>query len=99
MNEVILLVSLVVMSLTATTFAILWYRATKTRPYRENTLRSRIRKIPREQLPQWADQLMGETGRLFSAWRGSHDPAFLQDCLVGAEGLRAVFEEIESRTY
>jgi hypothetical protein len=60
-------------------------------------LKRRLSKLPAEARPMWAEQVLGETGRAFSMWRGSGERAYLDEARTGAYALHSLFTAMQPR--
>lgn len=88
----------VLMAAFATLFLTLWLRLRMERRERmtrksEKIVR-RVSKISGDALPLWCEQALGETGRAFSSWRSTGDPAHLEEAIVGAKVLAEILEHM-----
>ena len=93
-----LIVAVVVETILLLVFLILWLRLRRLREQRiakrSGKLQRRLARIPSEALPGWAEQVLGETGRAFSAWRRSGEGVYLDEAGVGADALSAVLQQL-----
>lgn len=95
LSVVLLVVALVSVSANVLLAVILWRKSRTKRVV--NRISRRVSKLPSEALPQWAEQVLGETGRSFSSWRTRGEHGFISDAATGAEALTEVLREIRDR--
>lgn len=76
-----------------------WYRGRYSTKIEHRTMRvyERVQRLDSGSLPDWADQALSELGQTFSTYRRTGEDVYLDDCILGAETLGAVFREMKTR--
>lgn len=76
-----------------------WYRSRYSMKIEQRTMRvyRRVQLLDSGSLPNWADQALSELGQTFSMYRRTGEDVYLDDCILGAETLGAVFREMKTR--
>jgi hypothetical protein len=69
-----------------------------TEKRRNTRIAKRLRVLSVQELVQWGDQCVYETGRCLSIWANNGDNAAFDEAQQGAEAVVEILAEIRSRT-